>query len=368
MSPRAPLLLVAGGTGGHLFPAQSLAYVLQARGWPIHLITDQRAQIYAQAFPADDISCFISATPLQGSFLGRFRALIRMFVNMYLTYRLLRQIKPACVVGFGGYPTVPPLLVASLLRYPTLIHEQNAVIGRANRFLASYVAFIAHGFPALLGLGTKFDKIKKATGNPVRPSVLQASYIPYPPVDEKQFRIVVTGGSQGAHVMTEIVPQACKLLSSEKRLNLHITHQTRSGEEEEVTKLYRDLGISHEVSSFFLDLPQHLAQAHLVIARAGASTLSELMMIGRPSLLVPFPLSFDQDQAKNAQFLVQAGGAYVVKQDDFTPEFLAPFLENMMENRILLKEKADICKRMAIPDSTERLADLVESLISQKKG
>ncbi len=264
-------------------------------------------------------------------------------------------MRPAAVVGFGGYPTVPPVLAASLLRIPTLLHEQNAVLGRANRFLAARVDAIASGFPTLKGAGAGIEI--HHTGNPVRPSVIAAGATPYP--EEGRFRILVVGGSQGARIMADIVPAAVARMPEAARHDLIVTQQARGEDADRVKKAYADLGLDAEVLPFFTDLPVRMAAAHLVIGRAGASTIAELSVIGRPAILVPFPHALDQDQAANAQYLREIDAASVVDQREFTPEYLAEALAAAQADPALLRQRAAAAKRAGIPDAAERLADLV---------
>jgi len=272
-----------------------------------------------------------------------------------------------CVVGFGGYPTVPPLLAASILRTPSVLHDQNAVLGKANRFLASSVDAIGCGFPTLGGVPDALRSRVTCTGNPVRPMVLEAANIPYPDFADGRFRLAVTGGSQGAKVMSDIVPAATALLDPAQRSQLIIVQQARGEDETRVREAYKALGIEAEVAPFFSDLPNRIAQAHLVIARSGASTVSELAVIGRPSILVPFPFALDQDQAANARHLSATGAAMVIVQKDFTPEWLASQLAQAMADHSGLIQRAQAARSAGAPDAAERLADLVIGIIERAR-
>ncbi len=366
MSER-PVLLAAGGTGGHLFPAESLAVALARRGLPVELVTDDRAIRYGGAFPARAIHTIASATPRGGSLIAKGLAALTLARGVIESLGLLRRVRPLCVVGFGGYPTVPPLLAAAMLRMPSMLHDQNAVLGKANRFLASSVDAIGCGFPTLGGVPEALRSRVTCTGNPVRPMVLEAANIPYPDFADGRFRLLVTGGSQGAKVMSDIVPPSIALLDPAQRARLVIVQQARGEDEARVREAYATLGVDAEIAPFFADLPARIAQAHLVIARSGASTVSELAVIGRPSILVPFPFALDQDQAANAQHLAATGAAMVIVQKDFTPEWLATQLAQAMADHSGLTQRAQAARNAGAPDAAERLADLVVDIIQRAR-
>ncbi|WP_034993471.1 undecaprenyldiphospho-muramoylpentapeptide beta-N-acetylglucosaminyltransferase [Beijerinckia mobilis] len=359
MSEQQPILVAAGGTGGHLFPAEALSKVLVARGLPVELMTDSRATKYGADFPARAIHVVASATPSEGSALRRLTALASLARGTLTARHLLQRIRPSVVIGFGGYPTVPPVLAAWSLGIPTILHEQNAVMGRANRFLAARVTAVAKGFERLDGIGAAIAAKTVLTGNPVRPSVLSAAAAPYVDAPDGRLHLLVTGGSQGARVFSDIVPQAFALLPEESRKRFAIVQQARPEDEARVREAYAGLGMEAEVKSFFTDLPARIAGADLVIGRAGASTVSELAVIGRPSILVPFPFALDQDQAANAAHLSATGAALVIKQKDFSADWLASRLVEMEADRAGLAAKAKAARAAGIPDAAEKLADLV---------
>ncbi len=365
MNQTQPILLCAGGTGGHLFPAQALAVELISRGCIVELVTDERALKYGAHFPARAIHSVRAATPTGGSALSKMAAAFALLAGSVQAFFLLRAIKPACVIGFGGYPTVPPLLAASLLHAPTILHEQNAVMGRANRFLAGRVNRVATGFAILKGVSGNVRAISVHVGNPVRPSVIEASAHPYRDFHEGRLRILVTGGSQGARVMSDVIPAALELLSPDLLSRIDLVQQARGEDEARVRAVYERLEVKAQVASFFADLPQKIADAHLVIARAGASTVSELAVIGRPSILVPFPFALDQDQAANAEQLAQSGAAMVISQDDFTPRRLALEIEAAFADPARLSARAAAAKAAGLADAASRLADLVLATIRQ---
>ena len=362
MTSERPILLAAGGTGGHLFPAEALALVLQARGFPVELATDSRALKYSKDFPARAVHTLPSATPTGGSlFLKTFAAMI-LARGTLRAGRLIRRIQPHVVVGFGGYPTVPPLLAATRLRVPTVLHEQNAVMGRANRFLAGRVNAVATGFTGLGGVGPAILAKSVVTGNPLRPAVLDAGDIDYPARTEGKMRLLVTGGSQGARVMADIVPPAIALLQPSQRAQLQVVQQARGEDAARVVEAYRRIDVSAEVQPFFADLPEQIARAHIVIARAGASTVSELAVIGRPAILVPFPHAIDQDQAANASMLAHTNAVTVIAQADFTAAWLAEALARALGDPDGLARAGLAGKQAGVRDAAERLADVVLSV------
>jgi UDP-N-acetylglucosamine--N-acetylmuramyl-(pentapeptide) pyrophosphoryl-undecaprenol N-acetylglucosamine transferase len=352
------ILVAAGGTGGHLFPAQALAHALAARGARVRLATDERALRYGGDFPAEEIHQIASATPTSGGLAAKISAALTLGKGVVAAYRLLGAIKPRAVVSFGGYPTVPPALAASLRALPLILHEQNAVMGRANRFLAKRAEKIACGFPTLEGLPDALRDRVVHVGNPVRPLVLEAARAAYPGFGDGRLRLLVTGGSQGARIMSDVVPAAIDLLAPEQRARLVIVQQARGEDLARVQEAYRRLNVNFEAASFFPDLPRRMAEAHLVLARSGASTVSELAVIGRPSILVPFPHALDADQAANARHLERTGAAEVMRQTGFTPEWLADRLARALDDPEDLTRRAQAAKSAGIPDAAERLADL----------
>ncbi|MDB5571560.1 MAG: UDP-N-acetylglucosamine--N-acetylmuramyl-(pentapeptide) pyrophosphoryl-undecaprenol [Hyphomicrobiales bacterium] len=359
MSEARPILLAAGGTGGHLFPAQALAVELARRGCVVDLVTDSRALRYGGDFPARAVHSVSAATPTGGSIVSKAVAVAKLARGTLEAVQLLRRLRPLCVVGFGGYPTAPPLFAASLLGVPAILHEQNAVMGRANRFLAGRVDQIATGFAHLKDAGSAIAHKCVHTGNPVRPGVIAAAAPPYGDFADGRLRLLVTGGSQGARVMSDVVPAAIALLPADLRGRLDLVQQARGEDEARVRAAYAGLGFSAEIAPFFADLPQRIAQAHLVVARAGASTVSELAVIGRPSILVPFPFALDQDQAANAMHLSLSGAATLIPQTDFTPERLASEIVAAFADPAGLTRRAGAAKSAGLPDAAARLADLV---------
>jgi len=360
---RGTVLIAAGGTGGHLFPAESLATALQRLDVSVVLATDTRVGEIAKTFPATRVVEIPSGTPSGGSIVSKALAALKLGRGVLAALRLIRTLKPDCVVGFGGYPTVPPVFAAATGGVPTLIHEQNGVIGRANRFLMGRVSAIATGFPKVKGLPENLAGRTYHTGNPIRPAVLAAAALPYePPAAGGTLRILAFGGSQGARIMSEVVPPALASLPPEARRRLSVVQQARPEDQEAVRRLYAEAGIEAEVAPFFKDLPARMAAAHLVIGRSGASTVAELAAIGRPSVLVPLPGAIDQDQAANARSLAEIGAATVIMQPDFTPGRLAAEVAAYLENPAGLTESARAAKSAGVLDAAERLASIVLTL------
>jgi len=350
------ILLCAGGTGGHLFPAEALALVLQQRGFAVELATDHRAAHFE--FPARAVHLIPSAT-LRGRnpfALARTAALLAL--GTAEAWALIGNIRPAVVVGFGGYPTVPPLWAASLRGVATVLHEQNGVMGRANRLLAPRVTAIATSFRTLARLDPRLQTKITFTGNPVRPPVIAAATTSYAAPGDK-IRLLVFGGSQGARVMADIVPAAIALLGADLRARLSVVQQARPEDLDAVRATYAKLGVAADVAPFFADLPARLAVAHLVVSRSGASTVAELSAIGRPAILVPLPHALDQDQSVNAAILEAAGGAIRIEQRDFTPERLAAEIARLAADPAGLTRMAAGAKSAGTLDAAERLADLV---------
>lgn len=359
------VLLAAGGTGGHLFPAEALASVLKARGYDVDLATDTRAARYAGHFPARQLHVLPADTVRGRSPVALARTAFALASGLVSGLSLMRRVKPAVVVGFGGYPTVPPLMAASFSGVPTIVHESNGVMGRANRMLAGRVSAIATGFQGLLRHDPALSAKEVWTGNPLRPAALAATRVPYdPPHPGGELRLLVFGGSQGARVMSDVVPQALERLEPALRARLRVTQQAREEDMARVRAACEAMGVQAEIAPFFNDLLMRMAQAQLVVSRSGAGTVAELAAIGRPSILVPLPGALDQDQAANAAALEQTGGALVLPQPQFTPERLAAEITRLAAAPETLSQMAQAARTAGILDAAERLADLVEHLAS----
>jgi UDP-N-acetylglucosamine--N-acetylmuramyl-(pentapeptide) pyrophosphoryl-undecaprenol N-acetylglucosamine transferase len=352
------ILLAAGGTGGHLFPAEALAVALEKRGVIVDLATDHRAAHYK--FPARNVHLIPSATVRGRNPAALAKTGITLALGIAKAWSLIGRIKPKAVVGFGGYPTVPPLMAARLRGVPTVLHEQNGVMGRANRALASRVTAIATSFPRLTRVDPALERKISFTGNPVRPMVIEASRTPYTaPTAGEKIRLLVFGGSQGARVMSEIVPPAIERIPAALLVRLSVVQQARAEDVAEVQGTYAKLGVAAEVAPFFNDLPARMATSHLIVGRSGASTVAELSAIGRPSILVPLPHALDQDQFHNAGVLQTAGGAIRIEQRDFTPDRLASEIARLAADPAALARMAQAAKSTGAPDAAERLAELV---------
>jgi UDP-N-acetylglucosamine--N-acetylmuramyl-(pentapeptide) pyrophosphoryl-undecaprenol N-acetylglucosamine transferase len=358
----APLVLVAaGGTGGHLFPAEALSEALQRRGIAVALATDRRAaKLAASKFGSDNVHIVESATLRGRDPFSIAATLATLALGTGRAFALLGRLQPAAVVGFGGYPSVPPLLAASLRKIPTLIHEQNGVIGRANRFLSSRATAIATGFPGILDHNGALAKKAVYVGNPVRPAVVAVAQIPYEvPAAAEMFRLLIFGGSQGARVMADIAPAAIERLEPRLQMRLRVAQQAREEDLDQVRKAYARLQVEADIAPFFPDLPARMAASHLVVSRSGASTVAELAAIGRPAILVPLPHALDQDQAANARVLEEAGGAIRVSQDAFTPDRLAAEIAALAGDPARLSHMAQAAKSAGMLDAADQLADLV---------
>ena len=361
---RRAIVLSAGGTGGHVFPAQSLADALSRRGFPIALITDRRANALAGALANAD-TYRINAAGISGrSLVNRGMAILQLGVGYFQAKRIMGSINPLAVVGFGSYASVPAVLAATSLGTKTVIHEQNAVLGRANRFLAPRVTRIATAFQTVAKLRDE-DKAKTAcTGNPVRPEIIAIARQPYPGIVEGgPINLLVFGGSLGATVFSQVVPETIAALPEDLRRRLNVVQQCRAEDLDAVRAVYGAAGIDAELASFFDDMPVKLANAHLVICRAGASTIAELTAAGRPAILVPYPHATDDHQTKNAESLCDAGGGWMIPQHSFNRESLTTRLTALLATSRTLQTTALCAGRMGMRTAADNLADLVVSVI-----
>jgi len=350
------IVLAAGGTGGHLFPAQALAGALARRGWNIVVMTDVRFTNYATHFPGTRIETVLSSP------LSSLLAPLKIAAGFAVAFFKLLRLKPAAVVGFGGYPSVPVMLGAVAAGFPAAVIEQNTVMGRANRLVQNRVARVAAAFPIARFAPKDRNKIVM-TGNPLRPEVEALWGTPYEsPFPAGPLRLVVFGGSQGARVFSEIIPAALSRLPHDIKLRLSVVQQCRPEDLETVKTVYANAEIRAELNNFFTDMPRRLAEAHLVIARCGAGTMAELMAIGRPAILVPYPSAMDNHQTDNAQFLSRANAGWMVQQKDLGPDDLAQRLGSLFRSPSELAGCAEAAHKLAIPHAAENLADMVEQL------
>jgi UDP-N-acetylglucosamine--N-acetylmuramyl-(pentapeptide) pyrophosphoryl-undecaprenol N-acetylglucosamine transferase len=358
------VLLAAGGTAGHLFPAFALAQELARRGIAVELVTDLRGDKYGADFPARAVHQVPSATLVGRSPGAMAKTGMTLTRGVAAAFKLLGRVKPKAVIGFGGYPTFPPLMAARLRRIPSALHEQNAVLGRANAMLAKRVSAIATSFETVKGLEAALASKVRFTGNPVRDTVIDWSQRAYSKPDVTgPLSLLVFGGSQGARFFSEAMPPALERLPEALRRRLFVVQQCREEDLAKVEAAYTAAGIRAKLATFFANLPEEMARSHLVVGRAGASTVAELTVMGRPSILVPLPHAIDNDQLANALLLDEAGGALCLEQKTLTPEAMADALTRLLGNPDGLAAAAANAKAQGRPDAVLRLADLVEELM-----
>jgi UDP-N-acetylglucosamine--N-acetylmuramyl-(pentapeptide) pyrophosphoryl-undecaprenol N-acetylglucosamine transferase len=364
----APLIvLAAGGTGGHVFPAEALAQVLAARGCRLALITDRRGTSYRGAL-AQIETHHLPVSSISGSVARRLRGAIDMAWSVYKARTLLSRLKPNAVVGFGGYPSLPTVFASLQRGIPTALHEQNAVLGRVNRLIAGRVTAIATSFDHVTHLPEGAATRVTVTGNPVRPGVLAVRHDAYEATVRGKLRVLVTGGSQGAQIFSRVVPAAVAALPADQRARLEIVQQCRPEDIDAARAAYRNAGVAAELETFFDDLPARLAHAGLVICRAGASTVAELTVVGRPAILVPYPHATDDHQSVNAAALTDAGAGWLMRQPEFTPEALTARLSELLADPAPLERAATAALALGRPDAAERLANLVTLLAPARQG
>ena len=352
------IMLAAGGTGGHLFPAQALAETLIKRGYRVIMVTDRRGLNFGDNLAAIEVR-HVQAAGRKPGLKGLLRMVVKMGLGYAQAHAMLMKTDPAIIVGFGGYPSMPTVLAALHQGRSVMLHEQNAVLGRVNRMFASKAKAIATAFPRL-ELLPKDAAALTQTGNPVRANIASLHDEPYTaPGEDDPLEVLVIGGSQGATVFSEILPAAVAKLPDHLRRRLHITQQARPADIEEARFAYAQINQRVELQTFFTDMPQRLAAAHLVIARAGASTVSELTAAGRPAILVPYPHAMDDHQHKNATQMVEQGAAWLMPQDGFTADALSARLEALLTNPQKLAETSANARAAARIDAADRLADLV---------
>jgi UDP-N-acetylglucosamine--N-acetylmuramyl-(pentapeptide) pyrophosphoryl-undecaprenol N-acetylglucosamine transferase len=353
-------VLAAGGTGGHMIPAHALAAELKRRGHGVLLITDERGARFPGLFEGMPVH-ILPAGRLGGGPIGWLKALVSVAKGRAEAKRLYREHRPDAVVGFGGYPAFPSLLAASAMRIPTVIHEQNAVMGRVNRLLAGEAAAIGTAYDQIDRLKPRYREKAVLVGNPVREEIARLGELPFPPFDEvAPLKILVTGGSQGASVLGQVVPEGLGMLEPSLRRRLQVVQQCRPDDIERVRSQYAELGIPAELMTYIEDMGAKLADAHLMIGRAGASTIAELTAAGRPAILIPFAAATDDHQTANAREMVRAGGARAISQASFTPEVLARQIEALSLDPVALDNAAGRAMSVGRPHAARDLADLVE--------
>ena len=367
MIDRAPyVVLAAGGSGGHIFPAEALARELLGRGYRVALLTDQRGSKFSDDLPVPVYRT--RASSLGKGIFGKIRSFMEMGIGVLQARHRLAQMRPAVVVGFGGYPSVPTLYAAAQLNIPIILHEQNAVLGRANRALMDRARIIATSFPHVAGLKPTTKAKLVHTGNPVRAAFMALRGTPYATLtDDGPMKLLVMGGSQGARVFSHVVPQALALMPEHLRRRIVISQQCRKDDIESARAAFAAAGVDAELSSFFRDVPERMSDAHLIICRAGGSTMAELTVIGRPSILVPFPHGHAGEQTANAEAVAEAGGAWLIPEQAFTPEALAVRLESLMALPSTLTKTAAAARAWGKITAADNLADCVASIIKSSE-
>ncbi|MFK7746498.1 MAG: UDP-N-acetylglucosamine--N-acetylmuramyl-(pentapeptide) pyrophosphoryl-undecaprenol N-acetylglucosamine transferase [Roseobacter sp.] len=357
----APLLLIAaGGTGGHMFPAQALAEAMLARGWRVKLSTDDRGARYTSGFPhSTEIEQISSATFARGGIVEKLTAPFKIGLGILSAYFALRRDRPAVVVGFGGYPTIPALSAAYMMKLPRMIHEQNGILGRVNTAFATRVDAIACGtWPTAL----PDDVEGYHTGNPVRGAILDRAEAGYISPGDYPMELLVIGGSQGARILSDVVPPAIASLPMALLQNLRVSHQAREEDQDRVATYYAEHGVKAEVQPFFHDVPRRMTETQLVISRAGASSVADLSVIGRPSILIPFAAATGDHQTANARGLVEAGGSIMLPESKANPDALAELIMTVLDNPDGAMQMARSAAAFGMPDATERLVEMVETL------
>jgi UDP-N-acetylglucosamine--N-acetylmuramyl-(pentapeptide) pyrophosphoryl-undecaprenol N-acetylglucosamine transferase len=362
------VVLTAGGTGGHMFPALSLAEELIARGQQVLLFTDERGRGYADRVKGVVPHVVPSASPARGGALGRVGFIATLARGAFAALRLLRRVRAHAVVGFGGYASFPTALVAGRIAVPLILHEQNAYLGLANRKLAGSASAIAIAYPKVAGMPATKAEVA-AVGNPVRPAFVSLRERPYAAsLAHDPFRLFIMGGSQGARVFSDVLPAAIEKLDATLRARIEVSQQCRPEDLETVTAAYARLGVAATLKSFFDDVPERIGQAHLVICRSGASTVAEITVAGRPAILVPYPHAADDHQRYNAEQVAAAGAGWTMTQSEFTAEALAVRLVELAHRPNELAAAAEAARNFGKPDAARALADLVEKFLPQNRG
>jgi UDP-N-acetylglucosamine--N-acetylmuramyl-(pentapeptide) pyrophosphoryl-undecaprenol N-acetylglucosamine transferase len=352
------ILLSAGGTGGHVFPARALADELILRGYQVEIATDTRGVKYFDGLDAKIPRHIISSGSYASGILGKVLGMFELLKGFIQSIQLIRRIQPIAIVGFGGYPSAPPVFAGQMLGIKTVIHESNAILGLANKLLAHFVSKIAISYPETVGITDKLKSKSICTGNPVRQAIADLSIVPYPSLNDK-ITIMVVGGSQGAKVFSDIVPLALCALPPEIQSRLNIIQQSIPSTIDAVRELYSKSKLDFEIKSFFDDMPIRFKNTHLFIARSGASTVAEMTAAGRPAIYVPFPWNRDNQQVFNAEQVAKSGGGWVVLEKDLTVEGLKTTLEDLLQSPENLKKAAESARKLGLIDATQRLADII---------
>jgi UDP-N-acetylglucosamine--N-acetylmuramyl-(pentapeptide) pyrophosphoryl-undecaprenol N-acetylglucosamine transferase len=360
------IVLAAGGTGGHVFPAEALAAELTRRGYRLSLVSDRRGGAYGGALGDLETHKIRAGGIVKKNFTALLRNGPELAIGTLQSRSLLKALRPRAVVGFGGYASIPTMLAATFGNYNTIIHEQNAVLGRANRLLASRVKRIATSFKGVRSVPKSALNKVVYTGMPVRPDVAAIREVPYPELnDNGEIRMLVLGGSQGASILSKVIPEAIARLDAGLRSRLFISQQCRSEDLDSTRTAFQRLAVNAELESFFNDIPERFARCHILVSRAGASTVSEAMTVGRPVIMVPYPYAVDDHQTFNAHALDEAGGGWLMSQESFTPDDLAERLGSLLAVPRILKRAAECARSTGQPDAAVRLADTVCDLIGE---
>jgi len=356
------VVIAAGGTGGHLFPAAAFAEEMFRRDWRVVLMTDARGRRYAEGFPAERIED-VAAASINANPFTAIPAAFKIMRGISEAKARFAELPPSLVAGFGGYPSFPALMAARAKKTPILIHEQNSVLGRVNRSMAGSAAIVACGFERLDRLPQSAEARKRVVGNPVRSPILAVRERPYPEAPAGgRLNILIIGGSQGARLFGEVIPAAIALLPPPLRARLTVVHQVREEQVADAKKVYKKANVDAEVAPFFTDMGQRLGATHLVISRAGASSVTELQVAGRPAILVPFAAAADDHQTANAEGLTSVGAADIFTEGEFEPGALAALLERRLADPHGLAVRAAAARASAKPEAAKSLADLAESI------
>lgn len=352
------IVISSGGTGGHMFPAGAIARTLQQQGYNITLITDKRGSRFSQEFKGMRILELPVANIRQGDIMSRIKSLFHLAKSIFIAGKIIYKFNIHAIIGFGGYPSFPSAIAGLILRKPLFIHEQNAILGRTNKFLKPFAHKVFTSYDPTIHV-QKNNRIIH-TGNPLRPQFQDYLNVPYPEIDN-EFRILVTGGSQGASIFSEVIPEICTKLPKDLQKKLHITHQARPEDMDHVTEAYKKANITANVTSFIDDMGLEISQCHLVICRSGASTVTEINAIGRPAFYVPLPSSVDDQQMINTQNSVNIGAAKMFRQADFTPTYIASIITQFYKEPEKLKHAANQAKSLSKQDSTSLIREIIDA-------
>ena len=362
------VVLAAGGTGGHIFPAEALAQILKSRGYQLAFITDCNSSSLAGTLAELEFYQIDGGGLVGQSIFLKLRNISKLVFGFFQAKKNLKKLRPNVVVGFGGYASVPTMLAATMAGYRCVIHEQNAVLGTANRFLAKHVDKVATSFIQAQGISHLPKSKIKYTGMPVRKKFNKFRDFPYPPINNKNpLVILILGGSQGARILSKVVPKALGLIEATFRSKVKIVQQCRSEDIEEVKSLYAAQGMIADLATFYNDVPERMAAASLVIARAGASTVAELTMVGRPAILIPYPFAIDRHQQLNAEALERVGACWLMEEDVLTSKKLAKKINILLRSPASLQKAATCARNIGCPSAAAELAGLVSSLSAQKR-